>query len=238
VGGKVGDEENIACADEVGLKEHFKIWARENVNRPTRIVKEGKERVLVDVFIDCQEDVSKGWSSSLGGHAKHDWDVPRKVVAVGWSALRVGGAGHRGHNREQWLRPWGHHRGALVQRMGRVAVHFEDRKALVVVGRDGAPPHGGGPNDGIEDALDGMRKSADITVRIHFFFFLLQWPTKDGFELRAQCKTTAHCGRGGVELVAGGKERRNNWPLEPNFQAHGRAHDLQVIGKWALSLAS
>ena len=60
VGGKVGDKENIACADEVGSKEHFKVWARENVNRPTRIVKEGKERVLVDVFIDRQEDVSKG----------------------------------------------------------------------------------------------------------------------------------------------------------------------------------
>ncbi len=60
MGGKVGDEENIACADEVGSKEHFKIWARENVNRPTHIAKEGKERVLVDVFIDRQEDVSKG----------------------------------------------------------------------------------------------------------------------------------------------------------------------------------
>jgi hypothetical protein len=61
--------------------------------------------------------------------------------------------------------------------------------------------------------------------------FFLQGPTGDGFELRAQCETTAHCGRGGVKLVAGGRERRNNQPLEPNFQANGRAHDLQVIGK-------
>ncbi len=59
-GGEVGDEENIACADEVGSKEDFKIWARENVNHLTRIFKEGKKRVLVDVFIDRQEDVSKG----------------------------------------------------------------------------------------------------------------------------------------------------------------------------------
>ncbi len=86
----------------------------------------------------------------------------------------------------------------------------------------------GGADDGVKDALNGTKKSADLAVRIHFF---LQGPTKDGFELRAQCVTTAHCGRGGVELAAGGRERRNNWPLEPNFQAHGRAHDLQVIGK-------
>jgi hypothetical protein len=59
VRGKVGDEEDIVCADEVGSKEHFKVWAREDVNRPTRIVKESKERVLVGAFIDCQEDVSK-----------------------------------------------------------------------------------------------------------------------------------------------------------------------------------
>ena len=107
-----------------------------------------------------------------------------------------------------------------------MVIHFEDRKALVVVGRDGAPPHGGGANDGAKDALNGTRKSANIAVLIHFL--LLQGPTKDGFELRVQCETTTHCGRGGVELAAGGRERRN---MEPNFQPHGRAHDLQVIGK-------
>ncbi len=112
-----------------------------------------------------------------------------------------------------------------------MAVHFEDRKALVVVGRDGAPPHGGGADDGVEDTLYGTRKSADIAVRIHFLLLLLQRPTKDGFELRAQCETTAHCRRGGVKLAAGGRERRSNRPLEPNFRAHGRAHGLQVIGK-------
>ncbi len=52
-----------------------------------------------------------------------------------------------------------------------MAIHFEDRKALVVVGRDGAPPHGGGANNGIKDALDGTRKSANIAVRINFFIF-------------------------------------------------------------------
>ncbi len=55
---------------------------------------------------------------------------------------------------------------------------------------------------------------------LSIFFFFLQGPTEDGFELRAQCETTAHCGRGGVKLAAGGRERRNNRPLEPNFQAH------------------
>jgi hypothetical protein len=74
-------------------------------------------------------------------------------------------------------------------------------------------------------------KSADVAVRIHFFLFLLQGPTKNGFELRAQCETTAHCGRGGVKLAAEGREHRNNRLLEPSFRVHGRAHDLQVIGK-------
>jgi hypothetical protein len=62
-------------------------------------------------------------------------------------------------------------------------------------------------------------------------FLLLQGPTEDGFELRAQCKTTAHCGRGRVKLAVGGRKHRNNPLLEANFRAHGRAHDLQVIGK-------
>ncbi len=53
-----------------------------------------------------------------------------------------------------------------------MAVHFEDKKALVVVGRDGTHTHGGGANNGVKDALDGTRKSADIAVRIIFFFFV------------------------------------------------------------------
>ncbi len=52
-----------------------------------------------------------------------------------------------------------------------MAVHFENGKALVVLERDAAPPHGGGGVDGIEDALDGTNKFATIAVRIHFFFF-------------------------------------------------------------------
>ncbi len=64
--GKVGDKENIACADDIGSKEHFKIWAQEKVNRPTHIVKESKERVLVDGFIDHQEDYPKADPADWG----------------------------------------------------------------------------------------------------------------------------------------------------------------------------
>ncbi len=77
------------------------------------------------------------------------------------------------------------------------------------------PPHGGGADDGVEDAMG--RGNLPTSPSGSMFFFLLQGPTKDGFELRAQCKTTAHCGRGGVELAVGDRERRNDRPLEPNF---------------------
>ncbi len=110
-----------------------------------------------------------------------------------------------------------------------MAVHLQDGKALIVLGMDSAPLMEGAPMTASRTPWMGQRNPPTLPSGSIFYF--LQRLTEDGFELRAQCVTTAHCGRGGVKLAAGVRERRNNWPLEQNFQAHGRTHDLQVIGK-------
>jgi hypothetical protein len=89
-------KEEVVCAEKDGSKEQLKVWAWENMNRPSRIFKEGNAGVLVDMLIDCQVDVPKGRPGGLRGHTEHGSDIPWEIVAVGRATTRC-------KLREEWL---------------------------------------------------------------------------------------------------------------------------------------
>ena len=192
------------------------------MHRLSHIVKEGNKGFLVEVIVKCKVDVSESRTRGLRVHSKHDRWVPRKVVAI-WRATlgaereRAVAATWRPQLLSSCLRRW--RSGHPFQRRPK-SPHLEEGHR---------PPARARWNQGWQGPQ-------------HRVCHRLQVPSIDSVNDANQRKALFYYEHDvihhRVKLVVGGREHKNNWPLETIFRAHGRAPDLQEIGYELLVLGT